>query len=142
MARFIKKCPGCDYNNNAAAKKCQKCKKNIQAELPAIHGNMNTPKPIVLRETSKKIRFSIPPTGGIIGRMGTIGSDELEDFSTISRRHVKIEFKDSHWTVEDLGSANGTRINGRKIKPGKIEPILIDDVLFIADLKFVIGEDL
>jgi len=36
-----------------------------------------------------------------------------------SRKHARVFMADGHWWVEDLGSANGTRLNGTRI-PGKL----------------------
>ena len=41
----------------------------------------------------------------------------------LSRRHAKIVFRDGKWTIEDLGSTNGTFVNGKKIdSPAEIKP--------------------
>ena len=39
--------------------------------------------------------------------------------SSISREHLKIIRKGSRFLVEDLGSTNGTFVNGRRVRPGK-----------------------
>lgn len=44
--------------------------------------------------------------------------------SSVSRQHARFFFKDDAWWVEDLGSKNGTKVNGnlidgpKKVKPG------------------------
>lgn len=59
---------------------------------------------------------------------------QIKDRS-ISRKHVKIIEKNSKFFIEDLGSENGTWINGKPIKPGhefeaeKGSPIAIGDTL-------------
>ena len=41
----------------------------------------------------------------------------------LSRRHAKIVSRDGKWTIEDLGSTNGTFVNGKKIdSPAEIKP--------------------
>jgi len=34
----------------------------------------------------------------------------------LSRQHVALTFADGHWSVEDLGSKNGTMLNGQKLE--------------------------
>lgn len=39
----------------------------------------------------------------------------------ISRRHARVEFQAGEWWLRDLGSANGTEVNGRKVDAVKLE---------------------
>ncbi|MEM9693829.1 MAG: FHA domain-containing protein, partial [Myxococcota bacterium] len=41
------------------------------------------------------------------------------DHSTVSRRHIALRFdrKQDRFTVEDLGSRNGSRLNGQRLRP-------------------------
>ena len=39
--------------------------------------------------------------------------------SSVSREHLKIIRKGNRFLVEDLGSINGTFVNGRRVRPGK-----------------------
>ncbi|MDW8295081.1 MAG: FHA domain-containing protein [Aquificaceae bacterium] len=56
----------------------------------------------------------------ILGRAGT-GMEYFKDNLYVSRRHAKIYFKDGHWFVEDLGSTNGTYVNGKKVQKARLE---------------------
>lgn len=49
----------------------------------------------------------------------------------VSRKHAKLEKSGSQWFVEDLGSSNGTFLNGKKVKRTKITP---KDVLTIGGI--------
>lgn len=60
-------------------------------------------------------------------RVWTIGSGEGCDFVTphsrVSRRHCRLEIKENRATIEDLGSTNGTYVEGRRItEPTTITP--------------------
>lgn len=59
----------------------------------------------------------------------------------VSRRHAIIAVAGSDFTVEDLGSANGTFINGRRLAPEAPTPIRHGDELKIGTLilRFEIG---
>jgi len=55
------------------------------------------------------------------------------DSSRVSRRHCCMAFGNGEVLVRDLGSTNGTRINGRCVEKGFLRP---GDVLGIAHLRF------
>src|SRR5262249_45766488 len=43
-------------------------------------------------------------------------------FSTVSSRHCELELVDGYWHVRDLGSTNGTSINGTACTTGRLLP--------------------
>jgi hypothetical protein len=55
----------------------------------------------------------------IVGRDDSCGFQIIEPL--ISRRHVKFEYVDGRWRVRDLGSANGTRLDGREVDTAWLE---------------------
>ena len=58
-------------------------------------------------------RLPVPPRGATIGR--SRDCDIVLDDSGISRRHAEIRPGAGGWTVADLGSTNGVRLNGRAL---------------------------
>ena len=58
-------------------------------------------------------RLIVPPGGGTIGR--SRACDVVLDDAGVSRRHAEIRPYAEGWTLEDLGSTNGVRVNGRQI---------------------------
>ena len=57
----------------------------------------------------------------VIGRQAE--SDFVIDERTVSRCHAVIYRDDEQWMVEDLGSRNGTRVNGiRVLRRARITP--------------------
>ena len=73
------------------------------------------------------IRFSAAPARELIlteGRETIVGRDPdcgvvVED-DRVSRRHAAFKFGPSGWTVTDLGSKNGTLINGVRVESGRL----------------------
>jgi Mg-chelatase subunit ChlD len=70
----------------------------------------------------------------------TIGRDEKNDFviahPTVSNIHATIEYRDAAFFLEDLRSANGTRLNERKVLPGQLIRLKSGDRIRFADLEF------
>ena len=66
----------------------------------------------------------------VAGRLG-VGREEgfspisgrLDAFSTVSRRHAVVGAAEGRWTVQDLGSTNGTYVNDRRLAAGETRPI-------------------
>jgi hypothetical protein len=61
----------------------------------------------------------------VIGRGDLARALDLDDLGLISRRHFEVKLDDGQFYVEDLGSPNGTRLNGKDIS-GK-GPVSLDD---------------
>jgi hypothetical protein len=58
-------------------------------------------------------RLVVPAGGAIIGR--SRDSDIVLDDSNVSRRHAEISPSGQSWLIQDLGSTNGVRVNGRQV---------------------------
>ena len=60
----------------------------------------------------------------IVAESTIVGRDPLNqvviDHPTVSRRHVELLIENSEWFARDLGSRNGTSLNGKKLGP---EPV-------------------
>ena len=41
---------------------------------------------------------------------------------TVSRRHAELRMVDGRWILRDLGSSNGTWVNGRKVMEAEVAP--------------------
>jgi FHA domain-containing protein len=60
-------------------------------------------------------RFVVAPGGAVLGRSREC--DVVVDDANVSRRHAEIRPGPRGWTVSDLGSTNGTRVDGRPVGP-------------------------
>lgn len=56
----------------------------------------------------------------VLGRADDCGAVVADD--SVSRHHARFELRDDRWWLVDLGSSNGTRINGVKLKEGPVGP--------------------
>lgn len=71
---------------------------------------------------SDGVEFALSPDGNTIGRdfACTIA---WADQSSVSRRHAEIALENGAWIVKDLGSTNGTFVNGAKAAgPTRLNP--------------------
>ena len=59
------------------------------------------------------VEVALPPTGGLLGRAPEclVRTDD----PCVSRRNCQILQREGQWVVEDLGSANGTYVNERRV---------------------------
>ncbi len=70
-----------------------------------------------------------------IGRL-----DPLEivlDDNSVSRYHAEVRFTDRGWRVRDLGSTNGTRLNGVRLGNGQW-PLRVRDLLQFGEVAFIV----
>ncbi len=76
---------------------------------------------LVVRESGVE---RIVPLSGRSVRVGRAPEAELRLSDTgVSRMHAELRLSDHSWTVEDLGSTNGTTVDGRRIS----QPVLVED---------------
>jgi hypothetical protein len=73
---------------------------------------------VVYAPDSSPYRYVIAREAISIGRSPKAGNDlVIESDGQISKRHARIELDaDGHFTIYDLGSTNGTKVNGRRIE--------------------------
>ena len=89
----------------------------------------------VIQGPDKGRRFDLPDTEPqLIGRSSE--SLPLTD-TTISRRHAELTPDDGKWLINDLNSANGTYVNGKRIS----KPVLLraGDQIRTGSTLFVFG---
>ena len=58
----------------------------------------------------------------VIGRSSDLDMVLIEDM--VSRKHAKITLAPGQITISDLGSTNGTFVNGEKVKRARLKEVL------------------
>jgi predicted component of type VI protein secretion system len=71
-----------------------------------------------------------------------VGRRESNDivlrFPNVSGRHCELSVEGGHWFVKDLGSSNGTKVNGTRVTKQQLDP---GDKLSVARHDFEIAYD-
>ena len=103
------------------------------ADSGATRMRMAVPK-FILRGVSGPVFGKMFPIAGptVIGRAPEVGIPVTVD--EISRRHVELKPVQDGLSVEDLGSANGTYVNGQRVQKGFMKPgdeLRLDAVRFM-----------
>jgi hypothetical protein len=86
--------------------------RGLTADLPAPHRR--------LRDFLPGRRRLPPAVAGCVtlGRSSACALVFSDD--TVSRRHAEIRVQDGHWMLRDLGSSNGTWVNGRRVMEAEV----------------------
>jgi two-component system cell cycle response regulator len=86
---------------------------------------------ILIRGTPQGHRYFITADQMIIGR------DPSADISisdpSISRKHARVTRTENVVTLEDLGSSNGTAVNGKKIEKGNVVTLSKEDLVKLGN---------
>ena len=89
---------------------------------------------LVLQGPDKGRRFELPDAPALVGRESR--SLPLSD-NTVSRRHCELLPTNGEWAVHDLGSSNGTYVNGGRVTA--TAPLKIGDQLRVGRTLMVFG---
>ncbi|MEO3944585.1 DUF6382 domain-containing protein [Gorillibacterium sp. CAU 1737] len=81
------------------------------------------------------VRIPIKEEGLVIGRE-TLDLPFSSDTKELSRQHCELLHQDGTWIIRDLGSKNGTQVNGSPLIPYKEYPLEQGDQLELARLHF------
>lgn len=101
-----------------------------------------SPKSAPLTETRAIVslgdrRFVLDGPAAVLGRSRE--SDCVLDDSNVSRRHAELRRNSSgDWSIADLGSTNGVKINGRKVDSARLSPgdeVVLGTTSFVFDLE-------
>jgi pSer/pThr/pTyr-binding forkhead associated (FHA) protein len=90
-------------------------------ESKGVHATLT-----IERGSSVGTEFNLTSEESYIGRWDAdngvfpdVDLDSYDDEAKISRRHARIVYRNDSYTIEDLGSTNGTYVNrGRRLIPG------------------------
>lgn len=77
--------------------------------------------------------------GSLVLGKSRIGTDyQITGVPTVSNRHCKLDLDETGLVVSDLGSTNGTSINGRRLAPGSVVRLSPGDVLGLSSVRLTV----
>lgn len=127
-----------EENENALAKTETSENKNVHANLVIERGNSVGKEFPLVSEESYIGRWDADN-----GVFPDVDLDAFDGEAKVSRRHARIMFKNENYTVEDLGSTNGTYINrGRRLIPGTPQRLNDGDEIIVGKtfLRFYVSK--
>lgn len=93
---------------------------------------------LVALNAPERVEISVSRSAFVLGRSAA-GADGVISFNQkIGRRHCRIDLAGQRFTVTDLHSTNGTKINGFRLEPELPQPLKNGDILRLADSDFQI----
>lgn len=132
-------CPRCGEMVVTNRTKTNQFPENMPADMVPISGRTvpgNEPVSAVgfhIRGVQKVIKIN-QLSNVVMGRIESSVMRDLPNFDLssfgagsrgVSRRHIRLNFEDGRLWVTDLGSSNGTRLNGEKLTPD--QPYVVND---------------
>jgi RsiW-degrading membrane proteinase PrsW (M82 family) len=111
-------CPVCSTMQRPGAKFCSHCGANIK--LPARENLATRPHFVsVTPEGQERIAYIINDSEIMIGR--TLNNGFVIEHPSVSKRHARIVVENNDYALYDLGSSNGTFVNGKRIMETKLQ---------------------
>ena len=149
-------CPNCQNPEMPGAIFCQRCGSNLDTLIqnqPAAPFYNRMPKTQSEQAPMVNISLSVVDAGQVLPLLGkneyTIGRISYDqpilpdvDLSSffayekgVSRMHISVRISGRKVSVTDLGSINGTQLNGKKILPHQSYPLDHGDFLTLGKMK-------
>jgi pSer/pThr/pTyr-binding forkhead associated (FHA) protein len=141
------KCKECQMENIEGALFCEECGAKLTEGAEVLDAGIETGGEHLVLASDDGNTLDIPAKDEVvIGREDPI-SEVFPDIdltglggmeSGVSRKHAVIHRAGADYTVEDMGSTNGTYINRKKIQPHAPEPVKPGDELRFGKLSLTL----
>jgi hypothetical protein len=117
------------------------------APAPALMQQAPSPATVIISLPADKLVLRNPEgwkiaieKDDILGRANGRHTAQLGKYQVISSRHAGITRENNEWFITDLGSTNGSYVNGVKLQPNVPVKIKQDDVIVLANVTFTVVE--
>jgi pSer/pThr/pTyr-binding forkhead associated (FHA) protein len=127
-------CPICKTHNPAGEAFCVECGLLFSSALPDdAFGAPAVRLPCLVDESGRE--HFLRPGSNIVGRE----ADILITDARVSRRHAEITLENQTVKLKDLGSTNGTIVNGEKLEPGNEVTLSASDEVMFGGVKLILS---
>lgn len=127
-------CPVCKEQNPPGTMFCVECGLIFDRALPEdAFGAPAVRLPVLVDPSGRE--HPLRPGVTVIGRQGDV---VLED-NRVSRRHAQIEYDGERLTLQDLGSTNGTRVDGEAVPSGTAVPLRSGSRISLGGVELVVS---
>ncbi len=110
-------CPICSTSQRPGAKFCSRCGANIK--LPAKENLDTRPHFVTITpDGQERIAYILTANEILVGR--TLNNGFVIEHPSVSKRHARVVAEKNEYALHDLGSSNGTFVNGKRIKEVKL----------------------
>ena len=135
----IKICPECHLPKRGTS--CPACGADL-VSAKDLQSREKAKEPVPVQETAKPTRLegeglNLPLKEGLFGRTTGI-YPELGSQIYISGTHGELRCDKGQWQIRDLGSRNGTFVNGVKLAPNVWTDLHVGDQVKIATTKLTV----
>jgi pSer/pThr/pTyr-binding forkhead associated (FHA) protein len=100
-------CPACTHENRPAAFFCAQCGSKLHFAAPK-QGHLQR-----MNGALQSRRVDLPSPVCVLGRDPDCTVHLAEE--SVSKQHARLTCEDGQFSIDDLGSSNGTFVNGRRI---------------------------
>lgn len=139
------KCTECQMENIEGALFCEECGAKLEAQNELQETAVENPVERLVLATADGSTLEIPvkdevvvgredPISEVFPDLDLTGFDGME--KGVSRKHAVIHRSGADYTVEDMGSTNGTYVNRKKVQPNVPQAIKPGDELRFGKLAF------
>lgn len=143
MKKKVKICPSCQKINEPKMKFCVKCKKKLLNKIVKL---VETPKKFNKNKYEKLTKFfmrSLEDENILIEInsdyvVGRENGEKIFDDAYISKNHAVLMIREHSLLIKDVGSTNGTYINGHECTPDEVYIVNAFDEISLANSKFTI----
>lgn len=143
-ATGMKTCPRCSTPQLANTLFCDVCGQEMDAPVEVRMSSLRCELP----DTHQVLPLP-QRTEMVLGRAdrdsGTLPDVDLVPYGGreggVSRQHCRLLYQHPHWMLEDLGSMNGTFLNGKRLNPYRPTVVQTGDAVRLGLLRMIFRAD-